>query len=79
MPLDKQVNSSGVKNFFINADFQQFINDWNLFDKVTRKSEPRIYSKELENGYKKDFETIRIRKYTDLEKYQEIINQWLKN
>lgn len=79
LPLDKQVNSSGVKNFFINADFQQFINDWNLFDKVTRKSEPRIYSKELENGYKKDFETIRIRKYTDLEKYQEIINQWLKN
>ena len=79
LPLDKQVNSSGVKNFFINADFQQFINDWNLFDKITRKSEPRIYSKELENGYKKDFETIRIRKYTDLEKYQEIINQWLKN
>lgn len=79
LPLDKHINSAGVKNFFINADFQQFINDWNLFDKVTKKSEPKIYSKELEEMYKKEIETVKTRKYTDLEKYQAIINQWLKN
>ena len=54
------------------------IDDWNLFDKVTKKSEPRVLSKELEELYKKEIETVKTRKYSDLEKYQEIINQWLK-
>ena len=78
LPIEKHINSSGVKNFFINSDFKKIIDDWNLFDKVTKKSEPRVLSKELEELYKKEIETVKTRKYSDLEKYQEIINQWLK-
>lgn len=77
LPLEKHKLSFGVKNFLYGVNFEEMINEWNLFNKALGKIEEKKYSQEFQDAVTKEVSTIRMMEYIDLKKYEEIINQWL--
>ncbi|MGX5690365.1 hypothetical protein [Arcticibacter tournemirensis] len=77
LPLEKHKISFGVKNFFYGVNFEEMVNEWNLFYKALGKNEEKKYSPEFQDAVTKEASTIRVMEYSDLKKYEEIINKWL--
>lgn len=79
LPLEKHRLSKGVRNFLLGVDFEKLVNEWNLFNKALNHNEEKTYSPEFEKAMMEETSTLKVNKYPDLEKYEEIINQWIKN
>ncbi|RXK86012.1 hypothetical protein [Filimonas effusa] len=77
LPLEKQENAAGVKNFLNGANFEEIVRGWNLFNKAAGKNEERKYTPEFEKAMIQETSTFRVWKYQDLKKYRQIIDQWL--
>lgn len=78
LPLEKHILSTGVKNFLQGVDIEKMINEWNLFYKALGKNEEIEYSPEIKDALIEEASTIKAEKYPDLEKYNDIIEYWLK-
>jgi len=77
LPIEKHRYSRGVKNFFATADIDQFINDWNMFNKAFGKKEEKSHSPEFKAALINDLSTERTIPYPNLEQYEKVIDEWL--
>ncbi len=78
LPLEKHQMTKGIKNFLMNVDIQEIVNEWNLFNDVLGKKEHKEFSPELEKHLIEETSTLSESKYPKLKDYESIINQWLK-
>lgn len=84
LPLEKHLIQIGVKNFLLGADIEKIVNEWNLFNQVTRDKRRFEYTPEHAKELSEDMSTYRESDYyADTSFYnpaiiKPMINQWLK-
>ncbi len=77
LPLEKHRISMGVKNFLQGVNVKEMIDEWNLFYKALGKDEAFKFSPAFQDRITEELSTIKVKRYPDIKKYRQIIDQWL--